>query len=139
MPPIQQQQLLQQLHHWGQRLIERRSIFIFEYYVGNKRYWVLLFCFFRKGIKKKRKVKRKSRNKHRKGSKGRDQQSMFRSKRMQRKRPKMHIKRVQSQRLWQKWKGRGNLMSNKPRQLKRRRRKKKQKRKLRMDRFFLPG
>ena len=133
MPPIQQQQLLQQLHHWGQRLIERKSIFIFDIMKDTNG------IFFRKGIKKKRKVKRKSRNKHRKGSKGRDPQGMFRSKRMQRKRPKMHIKRVQSQRLWQKWKGRGNLMSNKPRQLKRRQRKKKMKRKLRMDRFFLPG
>ena len=133
MPPIQQQQLLQQLPHWGQRLIERKSIFIFDITKDTNG------IFFRKGIKKKRKVKRKSRNKHRKGSKGRDPQGMFRSKRMQRKRPKMHIKRVQSQRLWQKWKGRGNLMSNKPRQLKRRRRKMKMKRKLRMDRFFLPG
>ena len=94
------------------------------------------FGFRRKGKKVKRKGKRKSANKLRKGSKKKDQ-GMFRSKRMQRGRPKMHTKSLR-----QKWKGRWYSMSNKPRQLRRRRNtKKKKKRKRRRDRFapfFLP-
>ena len=96
---------------------------------------MIFFGFRRKGKKVKRKVKRKSGKKLRKGSKKKDH-GMFRSKRMQRGRPKMHTKSLRH-----KWKGKWNSMSNKPRQLRRRRNTKKKKRKRRRDRFapfFLP-
>ena len=149
MAPLQQRQLL---------LLLRKSIFfifivditketqraIMNYKCGWRQALKISFCaivmiffgFRRKGKKVKRKGKRKSANKLRKGSKKKDQ-GMFRSKRMQRGRPKMHTKSLR-----QKWKGRWHSMSNKPRQLRRRRNtKKKKKRKRRRDRFapfFLP-